>query len=100
MKNKKKGKEFSKKLLVQESILIWIITLTFIALAFICVANGYIGELPWLTTMVAFPWGAYGVSQAAYYHKSTKENTVGGITYETAVNSLCYEETEEEDPLS
>lgn len=99
MKNQKKGKEFSKKLLVQESVLIWIITLTFIVLAFICVANGYIGELPWLTTMVAFPWGAYGVSQAAYYHKSTKENTVGGITYETAVNNLCYDTCEEEEDV-
>jgi EamA domain-containing membrane protein RarD len=96
MKKEKKQKQFSKKLLVQESILIWIITLTFIALAFICVMNGFIGELPWLTTMVAFPWGAYGVSQAAYYHKSTKENTAGGITYETAVNQLCCEYEEEE----
>lgn len=93
----KKGKEFSKKLLVQESILVWIITLAFIVLAFICVCNGYIGELPWLATMVAFPWGAYGVSQAAYYHKSTKENTVGGITYETAINALSYEESTEEE---
>jgi hypothetical protein len=49
--------------------------------------------------MVAFPWGAYGVSQAAYYHKSTKENTVGGITYETAVNNLCYETCEEEEDV-
>lgn len=90
-----KKKEFSKKLLIQESILIWIVTLTFIVLAFICVTNDYIGELPWLTTMVAFPWGAYGVSQAAYYHKSTKENTIGGITYETTINNLSYEELDE-----
>ena len=78
------NKEFSKWLLIQESALIWIISIAFIALAYICIANQYFGELPWLTTMVAFPWGAYGVSQAFYYKKAEKENTQGGIKYETA----------------
>ena len=75
MKNNKKKKklEFSKLLLIQESILIWIITLSFIVLAFVCISNGFFGELPWLATMVAFPWTAYGVSQACYYKKSEKE---------------------------
>lgn len=81
----KRRTEFSKVLLIQESILIWIITLAFIALAFICVLNGYLGTLPWLTAMVGFPWGAYGVSQAFYYNKSKAENTQGGITYANAV---------------
>ena len=31
--------EFSKKLLLQESMLIWIITIAFIILAFVCVFN-------------------------------------------------------------
>lgn len=87
--NKKQKKtEFSKKLLIQESILIWVITLAFIALAFICVFNGYFGELPWLAAMAGFPWTAYGVSQACYYRKSEKENTIGGITYLNAENAL------------
>jgi hypothetical protein len=39
-KNNKKNKmEFSKKLLAQESVLLWIITLAFLVLAFICVHN-------------------------------------------------------------
>lgn len=37
-KNKKK-KEFSKILVAQESALIWIMTISFIILAFICVKN-------------------------------------------------------------
>lgn len=73
-------------LLIQESILIWIMTLAFIALAFICVFNGYLGTLPWLAAMVSFPWGAYGVSQAFYYRKSQAENTQGGITFESALS--------------
>ena len=85
----KKGKhekklEFSKTLLVQESILIWIHTIAMLVLAYICVFRGYFAELPWLTAMVALPWGAYGVSQHAYYKKSAQENTDGGIVFESA----------------
>ena len=72
----KKKKEFSKKLLVQESALIWIITLALVTLSFICVLTGAYAELPWLTAMVALPWSAYGVSQAYYYKKAEKENVL------------------------
>ena len=73
---KKCGKRaFSKTLLIQESILIWVITLAFIALAFFCVVNQYFGELPWLVAMAACPWGAYAVGQGFYYRKAEKENT-------------------------
>lgn len=84
MKMKKKT-EFSKKLLIQESVLIWIVTIAFLVLAFYCVHNQFFGELPWLAAMCGFPWTAYGVSQACYYKKSEKENTKGGIRYETAL---------------
>lgn len=83
MIRKSKKKEFSKGLLVQESILIWVITFAFIILAFYCVANEYFGELPWLAAMCGFPWTAYGVSQACYYKKAEKENTKGGIKYDS-----------------
>ena len=86
MKKKKTANnnlEFSKQLLVQESLLIWIITIAFILLAFVCVVNQYFGELPWLAAMCGFPWTAYGVSQAFYYRKAEKENTKGGIKYDT-----------------
>lgn len=86
-KNKRrKKKEFSKVLLIQESALIWINTLAYIVLAFYCVRLGYIGSLPWLTAGASLPWAAYGVSQACYYHKATKENTKNGIKYETVLS--------------
>ena len=85
-KNKDNKKtSFSKSLLIQESILIWIITITFLVLAFICVFNGFFGELPWLSVIVAFPWSAYGISQAYYCKKSMKENTKDGIVFEQAL---------------
>ena len=82
---RRKKKQFSKALLIQESILIWILTFAFIALAFLCVVTSYTGGLPWLAVTLTGAWTAYGVSQAMYYHKSKAENTVGGITYEKAM---------------
>ena len=81
----KKHKEFSKILLIQESALIWILSISFIILAFYCIYMGFMGSLPWLAAMVGFPWTAYGASQVKYYSKSEKENTCGGIKYETAL---------------
>lgn len=78
---------FSKLLLIQESILIWLLTISFIVLAFVCVGKGYIGSLPWLTVTLTGAWSAYGVSQAMYYNKSKAENTKGGIVYETVINA-------------
>lgn len=95
MKKKKEKRAFSKSLLIQESILIWIITIAFLVLAFFCIKEGYLGELTWLTTIVAFPWSAYGISQAYYYKKSMKENTEGGIVFEQALKDKA---NEEEDP--
>lgn len=98
MKKKKTNNntEFSKRLLIQESLLIWIITIAFIILAFVCVTNQYFGELPWLAAMCGFPWTAYGVSQAFYYRKAQRENTKGGIKYETVMMEY---ETNDADPL-
>ena len=100
MAKTKEKKEFSKTLLIQESILIWVVTLAFLFLAFTCITNQYFGELPWLAAMAAFPWTAYGVSQACYYRKSEKENTRNGIKFESVMAQLsdsdqCVEESTE-----
>ena len=87
-KKDQKKQEFSKSLLVQESIMVWVITIAFLVLAYICIMNEFHGELPWLTAIVAFPWTAYGVSAACYYKKSQKENTKGGIKYESVMSQI------------
>ena len=74
MKKEKKKREFSKILVAQESVLIWITTIALLVLAFICLDRQYFGEFPWITAMVGFPWTAYGVSQAFYYNKAKREN--------------------------
>lgn len=73
---------FSKVLLIQESILIWLITLACLVMAFICIFTGSFVELPWITAMVGCPWAAYAITQNAYYKKSMMENTQGGIVYD------------------
>lgn len=88
IKQKKPKKEYSKGLLTQESVLIWITSLLYIALAFFCIIQGYTGSLPWITASASLPWAAYGVSQVFYYKKSMLENTKGGIKYDTVMKEL------------
>ena len=87
-KKEKIKKEFSKVLLIQESALIWIISLVVLYLAFYCIRYNYLGSLPWITAMISLPWTAYGVSQAFYYNKSKAENTKDGIKFETVVREI------------
>ena len=90
----KRKKEFSKVLLVQESILVWITTIVFVILAFYCIDKDYTGELGWIVALCGAIWTAYGVSQAFYYNKAKKENTRGGIKYMTVANELGIVENE------
>ncbi len=84
----KKKLEFSKLLLMQESVLIWIMTLSFIVLAFYCIGLGFMGSLPWLAAMVGCPWAAYAVSQTYYYKKAMSENCAGGLKYEATLAEI------------
>lgn len=90
----KKKKEFSKWLLVQESVLIWILSIAFLAIAFYCVYMGFTGTLPWLAAMVGCPWSAYAISQAFYYNKAKAENTTGGLKYESTLKKHSDEKVE------
>ena len=92
MKSDKKKLEFSKALLVQESILVWITTISFIVLAFLSIEHDFLGEFTWLAALCTALWAAYGVSQAFYYKKAMAENTKGGIKYK-----MITQEEEEED---
>ena len=78
-------KEYSKKVLDHELALLWVNTVGMMVLAFYCVHVRFDAAFPWLTAMVGLPWAAWGVSKTGYTMKSTKQNTVGGITYETAM---------------
>ena len=97
----KQKREFSKTLLIQESALIWISTLAYIALAFYCIFNGYMGSLPWLTASASLPWAAYGVSQV-YYYKKELNNTPTVDNTETTSMSYYTEDdySDNSDPIN
>jgi hypothetical protein len=65
-----------------------VLTIGLLGLAYICIIRGYVGTLPWLAAMAAFPWTAYGASQAFYYKKAEKENTKNGIKFETVMANI------------
>lgn len=83
-----KKREFSKTLLIQESVLIWITTLFGLILSAYCIYNNYLGSLPWTSSIIVSAWAAYGVSQAMYYTKAKAENTTGGIKYESTLAEI------------
>lgn len=78
-----KEKEYSKKVLDNELALLWVNTIGMMGLAFFCVFVRFDAAFPWLTAMVGLPWTAWGISKTGYTMKSTKENTAGGVKYET-----------------
>ena len=94
---KKEKKEFSKALLVWETILIWFITVALIGLIFLCIYYDFSGDLTWLSVIYGCPWAAYGVSQACYYKKAEKENTKGGIKYDSVMKSITTSTKTEDD---
>lgn len=86
-KQEKKKLDFSKRLVLDIRILLWIITIAAIILAFVCVYRGYIGSLPWLSAMVGLPWSAHGVVCSFYLNMAKSDHREGGITYEMAMNN-------------
>ena len=77
--------EFSKRLILDIRILLWIVTISGIALAFMCVYNGYLGTLPWISALVGLPWSAHGVVCSFYLNMAKSDHSQGGITYELAM---------------
>lgn len=89
----KKKREFSKSLLIQESVLVWITTIACLILSFLCVLTDYCGELTFFATTITAVWAAYGVSQACYYKKAEKENILKISSQQTAEED--YDEDED-----
>ena len=71
---KSKKLEFSKWILLFETVLgAWVShrVLGFVGQA---IAVGYTGSLPYLTTFITAVWAAYGASVSFYQQKSGREN--------------------------
>uniref|UniRef100_A0AAU8B5K6 DUF2933 domain-containing protein n=1 Tax=Dulem virus 33 TaxID=3145751 RepID=A0AAU8B5K6_9CAUD len=76
--------DFSKRLILDIRLLLWIVTLGGLALAAWCVKKGFTGSLPWLSAMVGLPWTAHGAVCSFYLNMSKSDHSEGGITFEAA----------------
>ena len=79
-----KKKEYSKKLISDIRLLLWIITIGAMILAAFCVYKGFMGSLPWISAMVGLPWTAHGVICSFYLNMAKSDHREGGITFESA----------------
>lgn len=82
--NKDKPLEYSKRIIRDIRILLWIVTVGSLILAACCIYSGYVGSLPWLSAMVGLPWSAHGVVCSFYLNMAKSDHSEGGITFEAA----------------
>ena len=66
--------EFSKLIIVFETILVALVSWKVLNYAEMCIISQYMGSLAFLTTMITAVWSAYGVSVSFYYNKAKAEN--------------------------
>lgn len=83
-KKKNQKREWSKQLIADIRVLLWIVTIGGLLLAAYCIHQGYIGSLPWLSAMVGLPWTAHGTVCSFYLNMAKSDHREGGITFESA----------------
>lgn len=66
--------EFSKLILLFETVLAAYVSHRVLGFVETAIASGYSGSLPYLTTFISAVWAAYGASVSFYQNKSGKEN--------------------------
>ena len=76
--------DFSKRLIADIRVLLWVVTVGGLFLAFYCIRTGYTGSLPWISAMVGLPWTAHGTVCAFYLNMAKSDHRSGGITYDAA----------------
>ena len=78
----RKRLEYSKRLVSDIRLLLWVVTVGGLLLAAYCIYRGFTGSLPWLSAMVGLPWSAHGVVCAFYLNMAKCDHREGGITFE------------------
>lgn len=76
--------DYSKRIIRDIRVLLWVVTLGGLILAVYCIHAGYLGSLPWISTMVGLPWTAHGVVASFYLNMAKSDHKEGGITFEKA----------------
>lgn len=88
--------DFSKRLISDIRVLLWLVTVGVLVLSFLCVFMGHTDDLPWLSVMVGLPWAAHGTVCSFYMNMAKSDHREGGITFESA-KANNFTESEPED---
>ena len=83
-KKQKDKRQWSKQLIADVRVLLWVVTIGGLILAAICVYRGFLGSLPWVSAMVGLPWTAHGTICSFYLNMAKSDHREGGITFEQA----------------
>ena len=84
-----KAKEFTQFMIISDNTILWYMCVAYTGLAAYSIYKNYVGSLPWLTGGLGLAFAAWATIQSFLIKKSEKQNTVGGITYDTAMQRLC-----------
>lgn len=76
--------DFSKRLISDIRVLLWVVTVGGLLLAAYCIRSGFTGSLPWVSAMVGLPWASHGTVCSFYLNMAKSDHSQGGITYEAA----------------
>ena len=80
-----KAKEFTQFMILSDNAILWYMCIAYTALAAYSIYKNFTGSLPWLTGGLGLAFTAWATIQSFLIKKSERQNTVGGITYDTAM---------------
>lgn len=89
-----KAKEFTQFMILSDNAILWYMCVAYTALAAYSIYKNFTGSLPWLTGGLGLAFAAWATIQSFLIKKSERQNTAGGITYDTAMATVKKEVTE------
>lgn len=91
-----KAKEFTQFMILSDNAILWYMCIAYTALAAYSIYKNFSGSLPWLTGGLGLAFAAWATIQSFLIKKSERQNTAGGITYDTAMANAKKETVEKQ----
>ena len=91
-----KAKEFTQFMILSDNAILWYMCIAYTVLAAYSVYKNFSGSLPWLTGGLGLAFAAWATIQSFLIKKSERQNTAGGITYDTAMANAKKETVEKQ----
>lgn len=88
-----KAKEFTQFMILSDNAILWYMCVAYTVLAAYSIYKNFTGSLPWLTGGLGLAFAAWATIQSFLIKKSERQNTAGGITYDTAMANVKKEAT-------